>query len=297
MIVHGNPEPQKPARVVLLGARGFIAQALRRRLEGAGIATLAVSSADLDLASLTAADKLAALLRQDDALVMLAAITPDKGRDAAALMKNLAMMQSLCAALGKRPCAQLVYFSSDAVYGAGPGLVSEATPAAPADLYGTMHLARELMAKAISGVPLAVLRPTGVYGSGDTHDSYGPNRFRRSALEEGKIRLFGAGEETRDHVHVDDVAEIAARCLARKSTALLNVASGRSVSFRELAGIVTRQFAAPVEIVETPRANPVTHRYYDATALLKAFPGFRFVGLEEGIARCHREMMEGGADG
>jgi nucleoside-diphosphate-sugar epimerase len=281
VIVHGRAAPQKPARVVVLGARGFIAQALRRRLEGGGLATLAVSSAELDLSSLTAADKLAALLRPDDALVMLAAITPDKGRDAAALMKNLAMMQSVCAALGKRPCAHLVYFSSDAVYGPGPSLVSEATAAAPGDLYGTMHLARELMAKGISGVPLVVLRPTGVYGSGDTHGSYGPNRFRRSALEEGKIRLFGAGEETRDHVHVDDVAEIAARCLERRSTGLLNVATGRSVSFRELAGIVARQAGKPVEIEETPRAGPVTHRHYDVAALLRAFPGFRFAGLEE----------------
>ena len=292
MIVHNNAQPAKPARVVLLGAHGFISAVLRRRLEGEGIETLAVSSADVDLTSLTAADRLAALLRSTDSVVMLAAITPDRGRDAASLVKNLAMMHGVCAALGKRGCAHFVYFSSDAVYGPAPSLVSEATPAAPGDLYGTMHLARELMAKEISGLPLLVLRPTGVYGSGDTHNSYGPNRFRRSARKEARIQLFGGGEETRDHVHVDDVAEIAARCLARRSTGVLNVASGRSVSFRELVGMVAKQFTTPVEIVETPRVSSVAHRHYDATALVKAFPGFRFIGLEDGVARCHREMME-----
>jgi hypothetical protein len=27
--------------------------------------------------------------------------------------------------------------------------------------------------------------------------------------------------------------------------------------------------------------------------LIKAFPGYCFISLEEGVARCHREMMGG----
>lgn len=292
MIVHGNAQPAKPARVVLLGARGFISAVLRRRLEGEGIETLAVSSADVDLSSLTAADRLAALLRAADSVVMLAAITPDRGRDAAALMKNLAMMQSLCAALGKRPCAHLVYFSSDAVYGPGPGLVSEATPAAPHDIYGAMHLARELMARAVSKASVLILRPTLVYGTQDTHNAYGPNRFRRAAQKDGRIQLFGGGEETRDHIHVDDVAALTARCLMHRSTGTLNVATGCSVSFAALAEMVARQFPSPPEIVKTLRTNPVTHRHYDVINLVKAFPDYKFIALEEGLARCQRESSE-----
>jgi UDP-glucose 4-epimerase len=277
MIAHAHAEPHDPARVVVLGARGFIGGALMERMPALGL-----SSADVDLTSPAAVDKLAGLLQPTDAVVMLAALTPDKGRDLATLMKNLAMMQHLCAALEKKPCAHLVYFSSDALYSFASGLVSEQTPACPQDLYGAMHHTRELMAKSLANIPLLVLRPTLVYGAKDTHSAYGPNRFRRAAEKDGRIQLFGGGEEMRDHIHVDDVAELTLRCLRHRSTGTLNVATGRSTSFHDVARIVAKGFSKPVEIVSSARASAITHRHYDVTNLLKAFPGYRFKALDDG---------------
>jgi UDP-glucose 4-epimerase len=291
MITHAHAEPRKPARVVLLGASGFIAGALAGRLRSQGVAVLPLGRPVLDLTSPEAVAVLSGALRGDDAVVVLAALTPDKGRDGATLLKNLAMMNHACTALEKTGCAHLVYFSSDAVYGSGPARVDEDTPAAPEDLYGAMHLAREMMTRAVPKAPVLILRPTLVYGTQDTHNAYGPNRFRRTAQKDGRIQLFGGGEETRDHIHVDDVAALAVRCLMRRSTGTLNVATGRSVSFAMLAEMVARQFPKPPEIVKTPRASPVTHRHYDIINLVKAFPDHKFIALEEGIARCQRESL------
>ena len=292
MITHQNPAPRKPERVVLLGARGFIGAAVRKQLDAQRIPSLALSSAELNLVETSAADKLAAALRATDALVMLAALTPDKGRDIATLMKNLAMMQNTCAAIEKTGCAHLVYFSSDAVYDSAVSRVSEDTPASPQDLYGAMHHAREIMALSLAKVPVLVLRPTLIYGLDDTHNSYGPNRFRRAAQKDGKITLFGGGEETRDHIHVDDVAALTMRCLLRRSTGILNAATGISHAFHKVAEVVAKQFKNAVDIAKTPRANPVTHRHYDVTNTIKAFPDIRFISLEDGVARVHREMLE-----
>lgn len=279
-------------RVMLLGGNGFIGAAVRRRLEALSVPVLAVGSKDLDLADAAAAGKLAELLKPSDSLVMLSAITPDKGRDAAALIRNLTMMQNVCTAVGKSGCAHLVYFSSDAVYNPALSRVDEETPAAPQDLYGAMHCTREIMARGLAKVPVLVLRPTLVYGAEDSHNSYGPNRFRRAAQKDGRIALFGNGEERRDHIHVDDVAEITVRCLLAGRTGTLNVATGTSRSFREIAEIVERQFSKPVAIEPSPRANPITHRHYDVTGLIKAFPDLRFIPPEDGIARVHRQMTE-----
>jgi UDP-glucose 4-epimerase len=294
LIVHGHTEPKKPARVVLVGASGFIAKALAHSLGANGFSLLTLGRPTLDLVEPASVEKLSAQLKPSDAVVMLSALTPDKARDSATLMKNLAMMQHLCAALEKSGCAHLVYFSSDAVYGLGPARVSEETPAAPQDLYGAMHLARELMARMLAKIPLLILRPTAVYGAGDTHNGYGPNRFLRSAQKEGKIQLFGAGEETRDHIHVDDVVAITLRCLRQASTGTLNLATGRSASFRKVAELVAAQFPKRVEIAESPRANPITHRHYDITNLVKAFPDYRFIGLAEGVAGPDRERVKNG---
>jgi nucleoside-diphosphate-sugar epimerase len=137
-----------------------------------------------------------------------------------------------------------------------------------------------------------VLRPTLVYGFDDTHNAYGPNRFRRAAQKEGKIALFGGGEETRDHIHVDDVAALTVRCLLHQSTGTLNVATGISHSFIDVAELVAKQFRRPVEIARTPRANPITHRHYDVINTIKAFPDLRFIALEDGVARANKEMTE-----
>ena len=276
-------------RVVLIGARGFIGASLQRQLEAQRIPTLPLTSADVDLVDAGAVALLVTLLKPTDSVVMLAALTPDKGRDIATLMKNLAMMQNVCAAIEKTGCTHFVYFSSDAVYDPSVSYVSEGTPASPPDLYGAMHYTREIMACSLFNIPVLVLRPTIVYGADDTHNSYGPNRFRRMAKKDGKITLFGDGEETRDHIHVDDVAALTVFCLLRGSTGILNIATGVSRSFREVAEFVAKQFGNSVEIIATPRANPITHRHYDVTKLIKAFPDFRFIALAEGVISIHRQ--------
>ena len=292
MITHQNTQSQKLTRVVVLGAHGFIGKAIRRKIEAQGITVVALTSTEIDLSEATAVDKLATLLKPSDAVVMLAALTPDKGRDIATLMKNLALMQSVCAALEKTGCAHLIYFSSDAVYNSSMSRITEDVPASPQDLYGVMHYTREIMANNLAKVPVLVLRPTIVYGLEDTHNSYGPNRFRRMAQKDGKITLFGGGEETRDHIHVDDIASLTLRCLLHRSTGTLNVATGTSKSFHEVAELVAKQFNREIKIVTTPRQNQVTHRHYDVNNLIKAFPDFRFITQEDGVALVQKELGE-----
>jgi nucleoside-diphosphate-sugar epimerase len=254
---------------------------------------VAPARAELDLVADDAAGRLEARLRPGDAVVMLAAVTPDKGRGPAAFMTNIRMGAAVCAALEKVELAHVVYVSSDAVYGAAGGLLSEASCAEPHDLYGAMHLAREIMVRTATRAPVAVLRPTLVFGAADTHNSYGPNRLRRTAYADGKIVLFGGGEEMRDHVFVDDVAAITLAVLRHRSAGTLNVATGQAISYAELARKVAALFDDPIAIAGTARQSPITHRHFDMTALHQAFPWLRLTPLEEGLARAHREMLEG----
>ena len=292
MLTHHQPTPEDPARVVVLGARGFIGASLLAVLQRTGIPTLAPSSVELDLTSEGAGGRLAAMLRGTDALVVLPAVTPDKGRGISTFLINLHMAANVCAALEKVTPAHVVYFGSDAVYPSDVGRITEESCAQPPDLYGMMHLAREVMLRSSTAARVAVLRSTLVYGSADTHNSYGPNRFRRMAHKEGRITLFGEGEEMRDHILVDDVVALTLRVLRHRSAGTLNLATGRSVTFAELAQRVAALFDRPIEIVGTPRQNPITHRHFDVIALRKAFPTFSFTPLDVGLARAHREMLE-----
>lgn len=293
MIKHLNEEPVAPLRVVVVGASGFVGRDLVRHLTEQGIETLALSSTDVDLERPESVEALRGIVREQDALVVVSAITPDKGKDSATLMRNLTMGQNLSAFLEGAKCSHMAYISSDAVYADDANPVRENSCCDPSSFHGLMHLVRERMfASAVqrSAVPYLCLRPCAVYGAQDTHNSYGPNRFLRDALKEHKIKLFGQGEEKRDHVYIRDLSRLTALGLSHRSEGVLNVATGRSVSFFEVAEMAARVCGGDVQIEGSPRANPVTHRHFDVSALYHAFPEFRLTALEDGLADSFREL-------
>jgi UDP-glucose 4-epimerase len=284
---HQNLSPQNPARAVIIGAGGFVGSAIAQELAREHVPVLAITRKEIDLLQPDAGKKLADTLRGEDAVVFVSALAP--ARNTAALMQNLVMAQQVIATLSTRPVAHLVYISSDSVYADDANPVTERSPCAPSTMHGMMHAARELMLKSEVKAPIAILRPSLLYGARDPHNGYGPNRFRRLAEKGEAITLFGEGEERRDHVHVDDVARLAVQIVQRRSAGVLNVATGVSTSFREIAELVVAQVEKPVPIRGTPRQNPITHRHFDVTECLKAFPQFRYTPLRDGLALAARE--------
>jgi len=292
MLHHHHAMPAAPARVVILGAQGFVGQASAGLLAARGVATLPLGRAELDLLAPEAADKLRGLLKPDDALLVIAAKAPCK--DTAMLLDNIRMMQAVCAALETAPLAHVVYVSSDAVYRDSPAPLTEESCAEPGSLHGAMHLAREVMLKSVAKAPLAVLRPSLLYGAADPHNGYGPNRFRRLAAAGEEIVLFGEGEERRDHVLIDDVAELIVRTLVHRSAGTLNVATGEVHSFRAIAEQTIALAKTPVALRGTPRQGPMPHngyRPFDPAATRRAFPDFRYTPLAEGLVKAWRETM------
>jgi UDP-glucose 4-epimerase len=297
MLKHHFPSPIPPGRVVIVGAGGFVGKAAANRLLAHGVQVVGVSHRDIDLLSGDAAKQLASMLRRSDTLVMIAAQAPTKNN--VMLIDNLRMMAAVCTALGSVPVEHVIYVSSDAVYADADTPLSEASCAHPASLHGVMHLAREIMlADAFKG-SLCILRPTLIYGASDPHNGYGPNRFRRLAQLGEEIVLFGAGEERRDHVYIDDVAEIVARCVVHKSEGVLNTATGVVTSFREIAEKVVAMAPKTPSVRNTPRTGPMPHhgyRPFDASSTSRAFPDFRYTPLELGLALSQNHEFHDGRD-
>ena len=292
MLQHFHSQEVLPHRVVVLGGGGFIGGAIVRRLKGSGIACNSLGRPDFDLLKPGAAARLAQTLGNQDTLIFVSAKAPCKDMDT--LKDNNEMAQAVVAALRKKPVAHVVYISSDAVYKDSASPLTEESCAEPGSLHGVMHLTREVALRQEFAGPVAAVRATLVYGLDDPHNGYGPNRFRRLAAAGQDIMLFGEGEEQRDHVHVDDIAELVRDIILRRSTGIANAVSGQVVSFHALAQFAVTEFSSKSIIKGTPRNGPMPHnglRPFDNSAVLKAFPGFRFKGWQEGLSAVHAQHI------
>src|SRR3954471_10687336 len=243
--------PRPPRRAVIVGAGGFVGRTIAERLRHGRVDTVALTRADVDVMAEGAAERLRERLRGDDSVVFISAKAPAK--TVPMVMDNLRLAEAAWTALEERPVAHLLYISSDAIYADDAHPVTEASYAAPSTTHGMMHAARELMFGNLK-TPVAMLRPTLIYGLGDPHNGYGPNRFRREAEAGGPIRIFGEGEERRDHVAVEDVAELAALILLHGSRGALNAVTGVSTSFHDIARTLGRLYDVGVESL--PRSGP-----------------------------------------
>lgn len=277
----------KPNRLVVLGAAGFIGKHILAERPGA----IALTRREVDLTTPGVGKKLAQFLRDGDTVVFLSAITPDKGKGAQAFLQNCQMGAEVALALDVRPAARLVYISSDAVFTEDLPQITEDTIPCPNTLYGTMHLAREqILAEASdrTKTPLLILRPCAVYGRGDTHQSYGPNRFIQAVARKEAIRLFGQGEEMRPHVHVQDLVKAILDLIELDAKGVFHVIPSPSISFRRVAEIVSQAVGGcPIEVV--PRSGVPTHKHFDSKRLRESLPSFQFLDLSTEIKNILRK--------
>jgi nucleoside-diphosphate-sugar epimerase len=279
---------RRPKRVVITGAAGFVGAAIAQRLERDGVPVLRLTREHLDLAGADAEATLVALLKSGDVFVAAAAKAPCKDVDS--LVENMQIVRNLARALRRaRDLVHVVNISSDAVYADSAQPLKESSCAGPSTLHGAMHLAREAALKVEVKAALVHLRPSLLYGAADPHGGYGPNHFRNQAAKGEPIVLFGEGEERRDHVYIDDLAEIAAQCIYRRSSGVLNVATGEVHTFKSVAEKVAALSGnKAVTVKGSPRVGPMPHngyRAFDIALFRKAFPDFKYTPLADGLKK------------
>jgi nucleoside-diphosphate-sugar epimerase len=292
MLTLNISKPTQPERVVIMGAGGFVGRASLDELKAVGLNVIGLTRKEVDLLVGGAEQKLAAQLTSTTTLIVTSALAPVK--NTAMLLDNLRMMQAVIEAVKAKPVAHLIYISSDAVYADSDKPMTEASPAEPGSLHGVMHLAREVMLKnELANIPQVFVRPTLIFGPADPHNGYGPNRFVRLARSGKDITLFGEGEELRDHIFIEAVAEIIRRCVLHRATGVVNAVSGKVTSFKEIAEMAVAKFEPRVKIIGTPRVGAMPHngyRAFDSSLLARLFPDLRLTTMRSGLDRMRASL-------
>lgn len=171
----------------------------------------------------------------------------------------------------------------------------ESAPPAPASIYAATKLAQEdlvrIAARAL-GIPTVIFRFQNVYGEGQSlRNPYtGILSIFSNQLRAGKtLELYEDGEESRDFVHVSDVARavLAALGSSRADGLTLNAGSGEPTTVAQVARLLGERFgqaAAPV-VSGRYRLGDVRHGFADLTAIRAALDFAPQVSLAEGLDR------------
>jgi UDP-glucose 4-epimerase len=177
--------------------------------------------------------------------------------------------------------------SGGAIYGNTSARATEGTVPRPASYYGIHKLAAEGHVE-LSGVDYAIARPSNIYGPRQGLGLEGAvvAAFADRALAGAPLTIHGDGLQTRDFVHVTDVADALVR-LAGTSAArgAFNVARGRSISIAELANVVERAVGRPLERVWQPAREGDVRTSRLSPARLRALGWKPRVTLSRGLAQ------------
>lgn len=137
------------------------------------------------------------------------------------------------------PSTQVITLSSAAVYGSPDDLpVSEESPLRPISPYGHHKVMCEMLlseSNDVYGIRSCGLRIFSAYGAGLQRQLLWD--LCQKAIANDVVSLYGTGDETRDFIHVDDVAQ-AVLAIIRNAPfegEFYNVASGTETTVRDLA--------------------------------------------------------------
>jgi nucleoside-diphosphate-sugar epimerase len=295
---------ERERSVLLTGAAGFVGGHVARALAGAGWHVTGIDRAAVpagaplsefrscDLLDERALHELAES-RAWKAVVHLAGALPTAGARGELFATNVGGTSAVLERLA-RPGRHVVLFSSGLVYGRQPAPFHEALPCAPLDAYGQSKLAAEALLQGwarATDSPATVLRPSVIYGAGAPSAMLIVSLLAN--LRAGEPFAMTAGEQLRDFVHVEDVADAVAAVLERCVTGVYNVASGESRSVRAAAELGAAIAGRPelLRIGALPyRDNEVFDYRLDGDRLRRALQWQPRVTLESGLRRIWEEM-------
>lgn len=183
----------------------------------------------------------------------------------------------------------LIYVSSAAVYGNPITLpISETHPTNPISPYGLSKLMGEEVVKFYGGRGLkyVILRLFNAYGPGQSRAYAGVITRFIERLSEGKPPIiYGDGEQTRDFIHVYDVAE-AIRLLIERGVEneIINLGSGKPTAIKELAELMIKLTNRNLKPIFTKaRPGEIRHSYADTSKARRLLNFEPSIDLERGL--------------
>lgn len=187
---------------------------------------------------------------------------------------------------------EVFIFSSSSVYGLKCNRITEETKVKPFNFYSLGKFVGDMLCeqyRLTRKIKTFTLRISAPYGPNNQKPTV-INKFIENALKNKPLKIFGSGLRKQDFTYIDDVAEslLLAYENRTKGGGIINIASGRSVTMKELAEIVISCVPGTKSKIKYVGTDPQENYRpeYDITKAKQMLNFSPKVTLEEGIKRC-----------
>jgi UDP-glucose 4-epimerase len=210
-------------------------------------------------------------------------------------------LKNICQSALKLNVKKIIYGSSCAVYGDDKQVraLTEESPVYPKSHYAVLKRTGELLLKSYSeeqGLSHLILRIFNPYGINQPKNM-AIHRFFDAAINNRPIHIYGAGNQTRDFIYIDDVACMA--ILAGENeirTNIINVCTGQDRSIRTVAEtiILMSGSASKCELLPLPSSRNEAEllRSFGSIERMKENLGFGpITRLEDGLKLMYEDMI------
>ncbi len=308
----------RPERVLVTGAAGFIGSTLGERLLAEGREVVGLDSFDpfypvlqkrrnlepalrsarfrlveADLRDAEALERTFASVRFDAVvhLAALAGVRPSLDRPGLYADVNVTGTTGLLAAAARHGVPRVVFASSSSVYGEREGgPFRETDPVErPVSPYAATKRAGELLAHVFHtahGLSVTCARIFTAYGPRQRPD-LAIRKFAERMLSGEPVPVFGDGSSLRDYTYVDDLVDGLVRALDRDlGFAILNFGAGQQISVSEVIKTLERELGTRAQIAWHARqTGDVPRTWADISAARNALGYAPSTSFEAGIRR------------
>jgi nucleoside-diphosphate-sugar epimerase len=223
----------------VIGAQGYIGSRLCRHLNSLGTAVLEIDRFDT---SRHAGHNLGHV-------IFAGGVTADfRKRPFDTINAHVSAVAEI---LQRAAFTSFLYLSSTRVYQGTVSAVEDAelrlSISDPLQLYNASKLAGEALCLTLPDPNIRVARLSNVYGADDTSENF-LIEIMRAAITDGHLTLRTALESEKDFVSVADVVAILPRLAAGGRERLYNVASGRNISYGDIADALRNLTGCTIDV-------------------------------------------------
>ena len=205
---------------------------------------------------------------------------------------NVTGTVSLLESMRKANVKKIIFSSSACVYGTPTSLpIKEDAAIHPDNPYGASKASVETYLQtynAIFGFDAIILRYFNPYGPGEMHqpETHAIPNFIKATLAKKPIPLYWQGEQIRDFIYIDDLAQAHIDVLPLTGNQIFNIGTEEGVKVKEVVEQIFKIVGYKVPIADLgKRAGDVSANFASSQKLAKTVGWHAKVDLAEGLKK------------